>query len=742
MPHKPWLSAGVSRARGFALVSFLSVATLICGAPAFAESSAEVDVVTLAGPSEERPAQAYVAQDDVARDNVARDNTGHGPATLTVSPLGELVVSPANATNPTGVAQSLEKDTVPELLPLRPFVASWAAAASHHAAVAPAPEHRTLSHGVLDLHPIELEAADDTQADALTIPAGTVTIGGLRTTAPSAASASAAQPGTAEQPSATQKTGTAQKTGDSTSTEQQAKHVSITVKAASKSWTYDGEEHSDADVSLVSGTLKSGDVLEAEVDGTVTDVADTAAGNNVVKSAKVLRGEGGRDVSGEYDITLVPGTLSVTKRNVLLTSPTAEKAYDGEPIDASEVQVSGDGFARGEGANVTMTNPRTEVGTSMNEFSYELTQGTDANNYSISTVLGTQSVYTAAAQHRIDVKGRSAEFTYDGTEKSVSGIEKDTFEFDGKTYKVSGYTAEAKATNAGDYTVNVLGTPVVTDAEGHDVSSEFDLHVAPGKLTIKHREATVKPDDLEKTEGDADPQLKATVEGLVGHDKVDYKLSSDGGESAGTYTIRATGNARQGNYDVKFENGELTINAKQSPDPTPQAASYSFTEGADGTWTRGTEEPARFTIERNPNSESTFSHFTTIAVDGQGVASEDYGVESGSVKLAIGSAYLDSLAAGEHTLTAYFDDGQVEAKFTIAEGAQPEEISVMELSRPTVAPVASVVRPVTPGATAGVAKPGTPQTGDIPLVEGAAALAVVAGVVIIAAVVAKRRKSE
>jgi hypothetical protein len=248
-----------------------------------------VDVVTLAGPSEERPAQAYVAQDDVAR-----DNTGHGPATLTVSPLGELVVSPANATNPTGVAQSLEKDTVPELLPLRPFVASWAAAASHHAAVAPAPEHRTLSHGVLDQHPIELEAADDTQADALTIPAGTVTIGGLRTTAPSAASASAAQPGTAEQPSATQKTGTAQKTGDSTSTEQQAKHVSITVKAASKSWTYDGEEHSDADVSLVSGTLKSGDVLEAEVDGTVTDVADTAAGNNVVKSAKVLRGEGGK----------------------------------------------------------------------------------------------------------------------------------------------------------------------------------------------------------------------------------------------------------------------------------------------------------------------------------------------------------------------------------------------------------------------------------------------------------------
>ena len=83
------------------------------------------------------------------------------------------------------------------------------------------------------------------------------------------------------------------------------------------------------------------------------------------------------------------------------------------------------------------------------------------------------------------------------------------------------------------------------------------------KLTITRRPVTVTANSCQKTFGETDPEFTAKVEGTLGNDKVDYKLSRKSGEDVGTYTITSTGDEKQGNYKVTYNPGTLTIVAAQ-----------------------------------------------------------------------------------------------------------------------------------------------------------------------------------
>ena len=83
------------------------------------------------------------------------------------------------------------------------------------------------------------------------------------------------------------------------------------------------------------------------------------------------------------------------------------------------------------------------------------------------------------------------------------------------------------------------------------------------KLTITRRPVTVTANSYQKTFGEADPEFTAKVEGTLGNDKVDYKLSREKGKDVGTYTITPTGDEKQGNYTVTYNPGTLTIVAAQ-----------------------------------------------------------------------------------------------------------------------------------------------------------------------------------
>ena len=66
----------------------------------------------------------------------------------------------------------------------------------------------------------------------------------------------------------------------------------------------------------------------------------------------------------------------------------------------------------------------------------------------------------------------------------------------------------------------------------------------------------------------ADPEFTAKVEGTLGNDKVDYKLSREKGEDVGTYTITPTGDEKQGNYKVTYTTGNTDNRSSTENDGT------------------------------------------------------------------------------------------------------------------------------------------------------------------------------
>ena len=100
--------------------------------------------------------------------------------------------------------------------------------------------------------------------------------------------------------------------------------------------------------------------------------------------------------SPNYATVTNSAVVTITPREVTLTSGDATKVYDGTPLRGDgALAVGGEGFVVGEGVSVTYTGAQTEVGSSENAFTYTLNDGTLAGNYEIDMVNGTLTVTEA-----------------------------------------------------------------------------------------------------------------------------------------------------------------------------------------------------------------------------------------------------------------------------------------------------------------------------------------------------------
>ena len=111
----------------------------------------------------------------------------------------------------------------------------------------------------------------------------------------------------------------------------------------------------------------------------------------------------------------------------------------------------------------------------------------------------------------------------------------------------------AEGENVGTYTI----TPSGATTQGN-----YIVVYGTADLTISPKSLTVAADAKSKAYGDADPELTATVTGLVGSDTVAYTLTRVEGENVGAYTITPSGATTQGNYIVVYETADLTISPK------------------------------------------------------------------------------------------------------------------------------------------------------------------------------------
>ncbi|MBR2539540.1 MAG: Ig-like domain-containing protein [Mogibacterium sp.] len=362
----------------------------------------------------------------------------------------------------------------------------------------------------------------------------------------------------------------------------------ITLRPSSDAVVYDGQKH------VVEGFEET----EFTFDGvtyTVTGINARAAGMNagehpvVIEGGAVILDADGNDVTTQFITHIAPASLTISKRAVTLTSGTSAKEYDGQALTNAEVTVSGEGFAEGEGAEFKVTGTQKTVGSSENVFTYELKRGTSADNYNITTVPGTLTVTNRDAKYSITVTANSGSFKYDGTEKAVEGLTEETFEVEGNTYTVSGLTAQAAAVHAGTYPVNIIGTAVVRDDAGNDVSDQFAVTPVNGTLEITRRTAVFTSADAEK-EYDGQPltnnEVAVTGDGFAEGEGAEFTVTGSrvlAGESENSFTYALTEGTLAADYDISVVPGKLTVNNRSkkfeiSLKPVPGAALYDGAE--------------------------------------------------------------------------------------------------------------------------------------------------------------------
>jgi uncharacterized repeat protein (TIGR01451 family)/uncharacterized repeat protein (TIGR02543 family) len=157
------------------------------------------------------------------------------------------------------------------------------------------------------------------------------------------------------------------KEGTLTVTKNTKAEIVFTAKDAAK--TYDGTPLTEPGVEVKG--LPDGFTAQAEAGGSITNVAQTAEGNNPVVKAIILDKDGKNVTDWFKNVTKTAGTLTITPREITLTSADAKKPYDGTPLEKKEVTVTGThGLADTHTIEYTFTGSQTYVGSSLNTFTY------------------------------------------------------------------------------------------------------------------------------------------------------------------------------------------------------------------------------------------------------------------------------------------------------------------------------------------------------------------------------------
>lgn len=355
----------------------------------------------------------------------------------------------------------------------------------------------------------------------------------------------------------------------------------LKVEANSNSWKYDGENHRDGGYTVIydgvsytvaagdSLTLPTGDKVTVTITAVVKNVSDTAAGNNAIVKLDLQHADQYK-IKEEKD-----GTLTITARELTLTSGSDEKEYDGTPLTSKVVDVTGDGFVKGEGAQFDVTGSQTEAGESDNTFTYTLNRNTLAENYEITPVLGSLTVTRrGAGEKKVKIIANSYTVEYDGRFHGANGY---TTEYLAPGHKVKKLILAGGRTDAGEYPGEFVPyDAAIVDANGNDVTHNYVITYVAGDLTITKRGLDPKNPVIVRADN-SEVEYDGQPHGYVGHTasnlaeghSVQSVESSFTATEAGYYEtmidvsdaviVDAKGNDVTRNYAITYIFGNLRI---------------------------------------------------------------------------------------------------------------------------------------------------------------------------------------
>ena len=306
----------------------------------------------------------------------------------------------------------------------------------------------------------------------------------------------------------------------------------LTITAGSASKQYDGTALTKNEYTA-NGLVNGDTVASVTVTGTVTNVADTAIGNNTASSAVIKNGEAVK--TGNYEISYGDGTLTITKAPLTIKANDKTITYGEEPANAG-VTYTGLIDAEKDGSVVTGLDYDYTYQRYGNVGEYVITpKGATAANYDITYQPGKLTVN----QKEVGLTWNgAADLYYNGQAKNVTATATGPVNGDviavtvtgGKETAVGNYTAKATALTgekAGNYKLPAAATKSYAIQSALNAA---DLTVTPTTVTAtidgltiklvgyKNASATVTVKKDENTAADN----KLTVNGVT------YKIDASG----------------------------------------------------------------------------------------------------------------------------------------------------------------------------------------------------------------------
>ena len=419
--------------------------------------------------------------------------------------------------------------------------------------------------------------------------------------------------------------------------EKTALDVTVKVTGSTKHLTYNGQEQKNEDYTLewyvngekvdakpdgVTFTLTSGpakgtnanapyEYYESPIAGTLTAAEDS--GYTIPENAVEVDSEKYRLI---LYIDKAPATITVADKTI---------TYGEEPSDLGTAIVTATDApapnipAADLKVHIGQDPKPTDVGTHIDalypEHGLEQWYNDNYTNYDFTVELGNLTI--TAKEITVKITGNTGTGVYNGTVQSVTGFD---YSVEGaKKSDVTVTLAEGKEATAARKDVGT--TKMGLEKADFEVKAGKNYTVVytyeDGQMTVTPKPVTIKADDKSKAYSAADPELTATVTGLIGDDKISYDLSRESGEAVGTYKIIVShisaAGTKTGNYDVTAQNGTFTITGDTTPTPTP-------TPTPDGDGTPGTpvaaatidDAPAPTTINDEPAPKAATAYWALI----------------------------------------------------------------------------------------------------------------------------------
>ena len=341
-------------------------------------------------------------------------------------------------------------------------------------------------------------------------------------------------------------------------------------------------------------------------------------------------------VSDKYEISYIPGTLTITKAPLSISAGNyIKKQGDAMPV----FKASYAGFKNGEDESVLTKQPvfSCEANEASAPAEYAVTiSGAEAENYDISYEQGRLTVVEADA---VVVRAKSYSRQY-GDENPVFEFETDGAALDGTPEIVCSAVANSPV---GSYTIEVKQGSI----------KNYNVHFESGSLVITKAPLSISAGNYTKKQGDAMPAFKASYAGFKNGENESvltkqpvFSCEANEASAPAEYAVTISG-ADAENYDISYEQGRLTV--VEADAVVVRAKSYSRQYGdenpvfefeTDGAALDGTPEIVCSAVANSPVGSYT------IEVKQGSIKNYNVHFESGS--LVITKAPL-SISAGNYT---------------------------------------------------------------------------------------------